>query len=201
MTILCHRGSRLWITKEKLPLDSPGWLCYSSPQRIDSDSRYLLTVSAILPRRRNHRTRGHPHSMPHFRIRPGASCKRRWCRSPKLTLVCRSIQGVWSLLHRGQLHARLPLRASACLSTGVLRVRRTGGHASTKAGNGWCWSGTEALVFAQPGFQHHHQNSASAEVASRPRKHHTTAEHARKSGFSYHPSSGIAHTINAHRLR
>jgi hypothetical protein len=50
-------------------------------------------------------------------------------RSPESTHLSRKGRnGIWFLLHRGQFHARLPLRASAPLSTGVLCVRGTPGQ-------------------------------------------------------------------------
>jgi hypothetical protein len=49
-------------------------------------------------------------------------------RSPKLTVLCRSIERVWFLLHQGQFHSGPATGASAPLSTGVLPVRRTIGQ-------------------------------------------------------------------------
>src|SRR5258708_28229589 len=49
-------------------------------------------------------------------------------RSPNLTVLCRSIRRVGSLLPRGQFHRRLTTAASAGLSTGVFTLRRLAGE-------------------------------------------------------------------------
>jgi hypothetical protein len=49
-------------------------------------------------------------------------------RSPKPTVLCRSIERVWFLLHRGELHLSPQTQASALLSTGVLPLRGTPGE-------------------------------------------------------------------------
>jgi len=40
-------------------------------------------------------------------------------RSPESTVLCRSIERIWFLLHQGQFHHGLTAIARACLSTGV----------------------------------------------------------------------------------
>src|SRR5262249_51474492 len=57
-------------------------------------------------------------------------------RSPKLTVLCRSLGRVWFLLHRGQFHRRPPTAARAGLSTGVLTRRRPAGELAHMDGGG-----------------------------------------------------------------
>jgi hypothetical protein len=74
---------------------------------------------------------------------------------------------------RGQFHGLLAKHASALLSTGVLGVRRTGGHPGTRP----AMSGAGAergMVFAQPGFQHRQQSSTNGLV--RQHGHNATKE-------------------------
>jgi arginine exporter protein ArgO len=49
-------------------------------------------------------------------------------RSPEITALCRSIERIWFLLQRGQVHLRHQTQASARLSTDVLPLRRTAGE-------------------------------------------------------------------------
>jgi len=49
-------------------------------------------------------------------------------RPLEFTALCRSIERIWFLLQRGQLHYSRRAIARACLSTGVLTVRRTVGQ-------------------------------------------------------------------------